>query len=852
MSPEGTLRFRRMTAAVAVLWAFSGLGLSLYGQWSSPRTVEPPIHTTTIGGFSVVSALGEEARAAGVDYGDRVLEVDGQPIHTWYRERGWSRMSSGTPVQYRIRAADGHIIEAALLPARIVSTYHRLLIPIFATLALVGFCYLLIGLFVWRLRSDRTESWTFLLFSSAMATALFTSVNSYDAPLGYERVVINLPLVGATMFHLLTTFPTEPAWVARRPGLRMVPYLAVGGIVLAALVERFSGLEFPNLPRLSYAVAMLGALAGLAVLVHERIQMRGAGVATSSADLVLAGTLVSFLPVAVITSAYLLFPVNWPYSFALLWFAAFPVAVGYGIVRGNLFDIRGAARSSAAYGAATLAITGLFAALITFADTLFRHFNVNSRSPAFSITFLFVAILAFNPLRDRLQTLVDRLFDRDRTGYRDALREISEAMVSMLSLGEISERLLTAVIETLDVERAMVLLIDENERKLHPIAWRGHWDEDAPEFALSVDHPISRHLWMRRQELARANFDDFDDPEVREQCRDVFDALEARLLVPILFGVDLIGVIAVGAKLSGEALVTDERELLRTLANQSAIAIENAKAFDEIATLNATLEVRVDERTRELKETQTQLMQSEKMRALGQLVAGVAHELNNPISFVHANLQLLDGYIEKLIKAQEQGEDAGKARDAIQKLLLRSREGTERVKRIVLDLRSFSRMDQEGLSDADLNKEIERTLALMEPHFKGGVEVHTEFGDLPLVRCYPAQLNQVFMNLVMNACDAMDGKGRIEVRTRRSAGGVTLTFCDDGPGIPGAVQEHIFEPFFTTKPVGQGTGLGLSISHQIVDRHGGTLSVDCPAAGGSQFRIELPLVADPDLTTEGA
>ncbi len=389
------------------------------------------------------------------------------------------------------------------------------------------------------------------------------------------------------------------------------------------------------------------------------------------------------------------------------------------------------------------------------------------------------------------------------------------------------------------------MLLSEEARSFRPTAWRGDFDEESRTADIAVDHPVAKHLWMRRQELSRLDFDDATDPETRERCRDVFDALEVKLLVPILFGVDLLGLIAVGGKLSGERLGPDDRQLLRTLANQSAIAIENAQAFDEIAKLNETLEARVEERTRELQATQAQLMQSEKMRSLGQLVAGVAHELNNPIGFVHANLQLLDGYIAKLIRSQGSGDELAKAREAIQRLLLRSREGTERVKKIVQDLRTFSRMDQAELSEANLNEEIERTLGLMEPRFKDGVVVERDFGELPHVRCYPAQLNQVFMNLALNACDALSGGGRITIRTRPTPGGVRIEFQDDGPGIDADVRSRIFEPFFTTKPVGQGTGLGLSISHGIVERHGGRMDVACPPRGGCVFRIDLPLVATP-------
>jgi signal transduction histidine kinase len=134
----------------------------------------------------------------------------------------------------------------------------------------------------------------------------------------------------------------------------------------------------------------------------------------------------------------------------------------------------------------------------------------------------------------------------------------------------------------------------------------------------------------------------------------------------------------------------------------------------------------------------------------------------------------------------------------------------------------------------------------MEPRFKGGISVERDFRELPPVKCLPAQLNQVFMNLIMNACDALEGRGTIRIRTRAVPAGVLLEFEDDGPGIPEEMQRRIFDPFFTTKPVGQGTGLGLSISHGIVERHGGTLGVECPPRGGTIFRITLPLEAVPE------
>jgi signal transduction histidine kinase len=842
MSPAAKLRVRRWTAAGAVAWAVLALLLAVAGQLLVRGDYMPPLQTSGTAGVVVVSWLAEPARASGVEVGDRVLAVDGAPINEWFQRRGWEELRAGVPARWEVEKADGSRRSVSLLPVPRAVAFQHLMLPMLLASFAVGIAYLALGGLVWRLRPDRDESWAFLLFCSVMAVQLFGAVHTYDAPFGYERSLVNLPFLGATALHLFTTFPVEPAWVARFPGVRGLAYGVAGLIAgLCALGIAF-GFGSEVLPLFAYTAAMLGAAAGVAALAREWMRTRRSAEA-ARVDVVFWGAVLSFVPVLVLLSLRLFFRVMFPTPLALIWFVVLPASVAYGIARNQLFEIRGVARSSAAYGAATLAITGLFAFLITFADALFDRFNMNARSPWFSVTFLFFAILTFNPLRDRMQALVDRVFDRDRSGYRDAVREISEAMVSMLSLDEVVDRLLAAVTESMGTERAMVLLLEDSTQRLRPSAWRGDFEQDALRLELAVDHPVGKHLWMRRQELTRLDFDDASDPETRDACRDVFDLLEVELLVPILFGVDLLGVIAVGRKLSGEGLGADDRQLLRTLANQSAIAIENAKAFDEIAKLNETLEARVDERTRELRDTQAQLMQSEKMRSLGQLVAGVAHELNNPIGFVHANLQLLEGYVKKLIAAQERGDGAERVREAISKLLLRSREGTQRVKDIVQDLRTFSRMDQAELGDADLNEEIERTLGLMEPRFKAGIRVERDFGALPRVRCLPGQLNQVFMNLVMNACDALEGKGRIVVRTRPTRDGVSLSFQDDGPGIPREHRERIFEPFFTTKPVGKGTGLGLSISHGIIERHGGRMVVECPENGGTLFRIELPLVA---------
>ncbi len=839
MNPSSTQRVRRAVAGLFLAWALGAIVLSLAALRAPGDRLYHPFTHTRIAGTSVIDEISPTAGASEAEPGDVIVAMNGRPFYEVLRE-GVAKLDPARPNLYLLRKKDGRRVEVTLSPEPVAWTQTPTLTALHALMVLVAALYLVTGSAAWWLKPDRTEAWALVLFCSTMATQLATIPQTNLIALGWPRMLLNTPLIGATTFHLFTTYPIDPGWVVRHRRVQLLPYAAALALAAFSLFEPLLGATSTGIGfTLSFLFTQLLLVGSLAIVGFER-HRHGDGPLRDRADLMFWAALVSFGPIVVIYAAEWVLRTSFPNYLALLWAFLFPVAVGYGIVRGQLFEVRNVAKSSAAYGAATLAITGVFAFLITFADAAVSRLNISVRW--FQVTFLFFAILAFNPLRNRLQNLVDRFFDRDRETSRVAVREISEAMVSMLSLSEIADRILLALTDTMGVERAMVMMVDEDGKVLRPAASRGEWDEDALATEIRSEHPIWKHLWMRREDLSRVDFDEEPDVEYREACRDVFDTLEVELLVPILYGVDLLGVIAVGRKISGDRLVGDDRTLLRTLANQSSIAIENAKAFDEIAKLNETLEARVEERTAELQDTQAQLVQAEKMKSLGQLVAGVAHELNNPIGFVHANLQLLDEYIRKFVEAQRGGEDPERAREAITKLLARSREGTERVKKIVQDLRTFSRMDHAELQDVDLHEEIERTLALMEPRFKNGIVVARDFGEIPRVRCYAGQLNQVFLNLLMNACDAMKDQGKIAIRTRRGPLGVRLTFADDGPGIPENVRTRIFDPFFTTKPVGEGTGLGLSLSHGIIERHGGTIHVESEPGTGASFVIDLPLV----------
>jgi PAS domain S-box-containing protein len=263
----------------------------------------------------------------------------------------------------------------------------------------------------------------------------------------------------------------------------------------------------------------------------------------------------------------------------------------------------------------------------------------------------------------------------------------------------------------------------------------------------------------------------------------------------------------------------------------------------------------------ELRSTQAMLVHSEKMNALGQMVAGVAHEINNPVSFVNSNLHSLRGALKDLFGAYERLEtlvqtDAQRLSEAqrirqeadldflagdTDDLLKASLEGLRRVKNIVQALRTFSRLDEAERKPANLRETLQSTLAVASAELRDRVRVVLEVDERLTLVCYPAELNQVFLNLIINAAQAIDGKGTLTIRAQAAPEHVIISFTDTGRGMTPDVQARIFDPFFTTKPVGVGTGLGLTIAYKLItDRHKGTITVDSTPGHGTTFTLTLP------------
>lgn len=298
-----------------------------------------------------------------------------------------------------------------------------------------------------------------------------------------------------------------------------------------------------------------------------------------------------------------------------------------------------------------------------------------------------------------------------------------------------------------------------------------------------------------------------------------------RIIVPVFHLQKMIGVIVLLSYQKRE--LNEEIEILDAVSSQLGNAIIRAELYQKnaknVRDLKAALE--------ELKETQLQLINSEKMASLGQLVAGVAHEINTPVASIKSNNSITSKLISKIEK-----EDLREMFTQINSL---DREAIQRISNIVVSLKKFVRLDEAELQEANINKEIDLTLDLISHETKNKIEIEKHYGEIPPIKCYPNMLNQVFTNILVNACQAVKDKGKIIITTDFKSGNLIVKIKDNGQGIPKENINKIFTAGFTTKGVGVGTGLGLAISRKIIDKHNGKIQVYSEVGIGTEFIITL-------------
>ena len=359
-----------------------------------------------------------------------------------------------------------------------------------------------------------------------------------------------------------------------------------------------------------------------------------------------------------------------------------------------------------------------------------------------------------------------------------------------------------------------------------------------------------------------ANYENLREVKLNREGQKELNSLNAFLGWPLKIGDECFGYLSLASG-KEDAWSEEDKAALGLFLNEVAIILDNVMLTRSLNKSHKELE----ETVRQLRSMQAQLVHSGRMASLGRLVAGVAHELNNPINFVYGNIGFLEEYIQNmkmilnaygqadLLSPQEleRVEEMKKEMQFdeilqdVDRVLKSCRHGAERTKEIVTNLRTFSRLDEAELKEVDIHEGIESSLNLLANRYKKGITVHKNYGDLPQVYCYSGQLNQVFMNLLANAGQAIPDAGDVWITTRQVDDKVQMVVRDNGVGISKEDLPKIFDPFFTTKDVGGGTGLGLSITYGIIQRHGGTIEVESEVGKGTTFTVTIPVrVKEPE------
>ncbi len=520
------------------------------------------------------------------------------------------------------------------------------------------------------------------------------------------------------------------------------------------------------------------------------------------------------------------------YPFGFLTTLFWIIGVAYAIIRYKAMDIETVVHKTLMWLATMMIAVAPYVFLIFVTHDLFQKM-----SPVFTAAAFSALMILFYFYLQALRPRLDKLFQRRLSNLRSEVEKFSNDLVYLTDLRSLLQRFVRLLRRSLYVKEISVFLFDEEHNQYVPVIVKG------------IRHlkPIPKNqvflLWLEKEARVAGLEKLRQNPENEKMLAEVnalFESLKSVILLPFVVGERLIGFAAMGKRMNLQSYKHDEIQFLTQLAVPVSIALSNSTQFEKVQQMseelqkwNHELENRVDERTRELKDAQVQLIQAEKMATLGILAGGVAHEINNPLTAVLTNAQIL-----RMTASVDDKES-----------LEMIEEGAKRCQVIVQKLLNYSRTAavEKPNQKMDLNRAIKNVVAMLSYQLKQeNIEIYFESAELPIVSAIQNEIEQVFTNLIVNAKDAIkkkgEPKGRIEIKTFAKDGFIFARVHDNGTGIPQKIIGKIFDPFFTTKDVGEGTGLGLSVTHGIVVRSNGRIEVDSQSGKGTTFVVSFPTV----------
>ncbi|HUT85182.1 MAG TPA: ATP-binding protein [Thermodesulfobacteriota bacterium] len=491
--------------------------------------------------------------------------------------------------------------------------------------------------------------------------------------------------------------------------------------------------------------------------------------------------------------------------------ALYPVIISYSIVQHRLMDITIVLKKGTIHTLLlTLIFIPSFAIVVFFEKLILGSINIPL---TLIISLLFILGIFLSPrVKPQVEEVVDRVIFKEKYRYQKTLSDLSRVMVSILDLKLLSQKIIDTLTQEIEIEGASLFIMDEEKGYYYPIVCTGSGCDEIKKIFLRKEEPFC--VWVKKK----------NDIIIKEELRgnekiylERLEKMQAEATIPLLWKNELVGILNLSHKISRDMYNREDLDLLKTLANQATIAIENAKMYDA------------------LKKTKSRMQRADRLASLGTLTAGLAHEIRNPLVAVKTFLQLLP----------EKYDD-----DEFRNYFLSVASGeVDRISSLVTELLDFARPSEPQLREENINEILDKMVTLVTTETKKkNLKITRNLGEhLPFIQVDKDQIKQVFLNILLNAVQATPENGEITIVTRSFAKSPGETFLqievkDTGPGIPAQELELIFTPFYTTKT--QGSGLGLSITHQIVEEHHGYIEVDSQVGSGTSFTINLPLNAD--------
>ncbi len=745
---------------------------------------------------------------AGVPYQSRVVAVNGIAVR-----RGAEVYAAASQVPVGTKIVYSFAVPGAARPVQVAIPTMRLSLAQYLwTLGNylgVGVLLTLLGFIVYFLRSDAPAARAMLIAGATWGLHLVTSADIFG-PGWFRPLCLMLQAIGpVTVLHLALTFPVERQTLRRHP--RLLPALYAAAVVAGCADNVFFFRWFAAVIAINYlfVVALIAAGVLLVALLAHGFFFPPSAAARQRTKIAALGGVAAFSAPVVGVSLYLL-GVRFPINYITVPMVAFPVAIAYAIVKHDLFEIDAIIRRTVAWAILSAAVASLY---LGGMGTLELVFTGQSGRGA-QVLFLLVIIVLFNPLRARVQAAVDFLFARDRYDYRATVAEASQALATLLDVETVVGRILHTITATMRVEFGGLWLREEHGFRLHAIAGPRS-ARDVPQYLYDSDALV--------QELERRPREVLTQDAARNDGVGIDHRLDAALIMPMTFERRLIGFLALGDKQSGQFFSREDLGLLRTLANQGAVAVENAKSYRALVHAN-----------QELQAAQSRLIEAERLAAIGELSAAVAHGIRNPLAGIKAAAQ----FANLELSAEHP------LRENISDIISEANKLEARIK----ELLDFAKPFEPHLAPCAVADIIAGALTSLRPQLSAhGVTVATDCDPmLPKVVLDHAQIEQVLLALLSNAVEAMPRGGKVTVAARRSGHGIHIEVADNGPGIPLAQQERVFKLFFTTKS--SGTGLGLAVVKKVVERHGGTIVLDSVVGQGTRFLIDLPVGEPPEAT----